>query len=112
MNNKSLYKLFRQHPKFNRFSGLLAVHGVSREKVCMAVYANVLEVIDGLLPGAKYTTEQLCGPELWGNWPTHGQHRAMGIALSMLVEMGVLPLVCVTPDHINNKKYSLRLAAK
>ena len=110
MDNKTLIKLFKTYPTYNRFAGLLAPRGVSPEKVLLAVYASVLEAAEVLFPDVKYTAEQLCGDELWLCWPTNGQHRAMGIGLSFLVETGLVPLVCVTPHHIRNKRYALKVS--
>jgi len=110
MDNKTLIKIFKTYPTYNRFAGLLAPRGVSPERVLLAIYASVCEVVEALIPEAKYTTEQLCGEELWLCWPTDGQHRAMEIGLSFLVEAGLVPLVCVTPHHIRNKRYALKVS--
>jgi hypothetical protein len=111
MDNKTLINMFKANKNYSRFAGLLAPRGVSPERVLLAVYASIYEIAEVLVPNAKYSTEQLCGEELWLCWPTDGQHRAMGIGLSFLVETGLVPLVCVTPHHIRNKRYALKVSA-
>ncbi len=108
MHNKNLIKRFKNYPTYNRFAGLLAPRGIAPERVLLAVYASVLESVEGLILDATYTAEQLCGDELWVCWPTPGQHRAMGICLSFLVAAELVPLVCSSPAHISNKRYSLK----
>jgi hypothetical protein len=112
MNSKTLIDMFKKHPRHRRFAGLLDSRGVSPERVLHAVYVSVDEVVEALVPDANYSSEQLCGDELWLRWPTDGQHRAMGIGLSFLVETGLVPLVCVTPHHIRNKRYALKVSAQ
>jgi hypothetical protein len=108
MKNIELIQRFKSCPTYNRFAGLLAPHDVSPEQVLCAVYVAVMESIDGLVSGGKYTTEDLCGPEVWWAWSTDGLHRAMGICLSFLVAAELVPLICTSPAHIPNKRYSLK----
>jgi hypothetical protein len=72
-----------------------------------AVHLAVTESLPGLLRDASYTTEMLCGPDLWLQW-TDGERRSAGICLSGLVEAGRLPLVPVIGLH----EYPLRFRLK
>jgi len=108
MNNIELIKQFKSYPTYNRFVGLLAPHRVSPSLVLNAVYAAVMESVGGMIPGAKYSTEELCGDEVWWAWPSVGQRRAMGICLSFLVAQELVPLICSSPAHVSNKRYSLK----
>jgi hypothetical protein len=108
MKNTEVIKQFERHPTYCRLAGLLALHDVSPEQVLCAVYVTVMESIDGLVTGKKYTTEDLCGPEVWEALPTDGLHRAMGICLSFLVAAELVPLVCSSPAHRRNKRYTLK----
>ncbi len=101
---------FKAYPSFNRFKGLLAQHTVSESEITAAVYVSVMESLDGMVPGVEYTAEDLCGKIVWSQWPTKGQHRAMGICLSFLVAEQLVPLVRTSPAHRRNKRYSLKLA--
>ena len=60
----------------------------------------VLEEVQGILPGleanATYSTESLCGPDLWANWLT-GERRSAGICMRYLIENGHLPLELASP---------------
>jgi hypothetical protein len=108
MKNSALIKQFKSHPTYGRFVGLMAPHNDSPEQAVCSIYAAVMGSIDGLVPGGKYTAEDLCGPEIWEAWPTDGLHRAMGICLSFLVAAELVPLVCLSPAHRRNKRYSLK----
>jgi hypothetical protein len=72
-----------------------------------AVYLAVTESLPGLLRDVSYTTEMLCGPDLWSEW-TDGEKRSAGKCLSGLVEAGRLPLVPVIWLH----EYPLRFRLK
>jgi len=72
-----------------------------------AVHLAVTESLPGLLRDASYTTEMLCGPDLWSQW-TDGERRSAGICLAGLVEAGLLPLVRVFGLH----EYPLRFRLK
>jgi len=98
------------HPAYKRFSSLLAKHEVAESDLIAAVYISVMESVGGMVPGVQYTTEDLCGKIVWNQWPTKGQHRAMGICLSFLVAEQLVPLVRTSPAHKRNKRYSLKLA--
>lgn len=72
-----------------------------------SVCATVTESLPGLLRDAVYTTEMLCGPDLWAQWG-NGEKRSAGICLAGLVEAGELPLVRVLGLH----EYPLRFRLK
>ena len=60
----------------------------------------VLEAVEDILPGleanATYSTENLCGPDLWSTWLT-GEHRSAGMCMRYLIENGHLPLELASP---------------
>jgi hypothetical protein len=58
----------------------------------MEVQSAVREALPGLIDGGLYTTEQLCGPELWASYRTPGPRRAAGDCLAFLVDIGAVPL--------------------
>jgi hypothetical protein len=96
-----------QHSQaINRIRGLMASWNVSVEELLEVVRVTVGEVVPGMVRDTRYSCEVLVGDELWSRWPAKGPHIAMGIALSMLVESGRLPLICVTPRS-TNKLYAL-----
>lgn len=106
----SVINQFKSYQSYNRFSSLMAPHEVDLSVVIMAVYVSAIESVEGLIPGAQYTTEDLCGPIVWSQWPSKGQHRALGICLSFLVAEQLVPLVRTSPAHRRNKRYSMKLA--
>ena len=67
----------------------------------------VLDVIPHLTPGHRYTTEDLCGPELWASWAP-GERISAGVCLSYLVSNRKVPLMLhTTPSGTGTKRYFL-----
>lgn len=92
-----------------RAFGLLRTHGTSLKAMYAAVLDEVKETLPGLIPQGLYTTEQLCGPELWGSWPHDGQRRAAGMCLAHLVQVGAVALdVHKTESGKGPRHYVLR----
>lgn len=104
MNISHAWIAFHSNPGFARFRSLIGEKAEPVE-VFMAVYAEVVAILLALERGERYSCELLCGPDLWMRYPIEGQHRALGIALKHLVNVGALPLECVTPNW-NNKFYT------
>lgn len=97
---------FSRHHSCARYLGLFK-HPKKANSAFCEIYEMIWEIRAVLKPGASYTAEALCGPDLWAEYSTVGQHRAMGIAISAMVEMGFLPLVCVSPETVTNKRYGV-----
>jgi hypothetical protein len=101
------YRLFKVRPGHVLFAGVVGRHGLDPFNVYCAVREAVLDAIDDLTPGQKYGSSEFCGPELWAILDSRGLHSSIGICVSFLVKFGLAPLVCVTPAHLPNKRYSL-----
>lgn len=95
---------FPSNPGFSRYLSLIGKKADPVE-VFMAVYAEVVAILLTLKRGLRYSCEDLCVRDLWSRYPSKGLHRALGIALKHLVNVGALPLECVTPNW-NNKYYT------
>ena len=71
----------------------------------------VLEEVQSILPGLEanvsYSTEDLCGPDLWISWLT-GERRSAGMCLRYLIENDHLPLELASPKG----KYPLMFRLK
>ena len=71
----------------------------ARMKPAKLVHA-VLEAVQDILPAleanATYSTEDLCGPDLWISWLT-GERRSAGMCLRYLIENDHLPLELTSP---------------
>ena len=97
---------FQSNPGFSRYRSLIAKKADPSE-VFRAVYDAVMEIVQGVQKGTRYSCEDLCGDALWNRHPSKGQRRALGIALKHLIDQGALPLICVTPTQ-NNKFYTIK----
>lgn len=98
MNISHAWIAFHSNPGFARFRSLIGEKADPVE-VFMAVYAEVVAILLALERGERYSCELLCGPDLWMRYPIEGQHRALGIALKHLVNVGALPLECKRPGE-------------
>lgn len=107
MSAELAWTRFTNHSSYRRYRSLIKYELPGARAVFMLIYSEIQSVVSQLIPNASYTTEILCGPEIWRRFPADGQHRALGIALSAMVEMGFVPLRCVTADHIKNKRYAV-----
>ena len=106
MSKNLAWESFSRHPSCARYLGLFK-HSKSARLAFFDIYEMIWDIRAVLEPGASYTAQALCGPDLWAKHSTVGQHRAMGIGLSAMVEMGFLPLVCVSPETVTNKRYGV-----
>ena len=71
------------------------------------VLKEVQSVLPGLAANATYSTEDLCGPDLWSKWLT-GERRSAGACLRYLAEQGHLPLELASSEG----KYPLMFRLK
>ena len=55
------------------------------------VLEEVQSILPGLVANATYSTEALCGPDLWNSWLT-GERRSAGMCIRYLIENDHLPL--------------------
>jgi len=106
MSKNLAWDRFSHHQSCARYLGLFK-HPKRAQLAFFDIYEMIWDIRAVLEPGASYTAQALCGPDLWAKHPTDGQHRAMGIAISAMVDMGFLPLVCVSPDTVTNKRYAV-----
>lgn len=106
MNISYAWIAFHSNPGFKRYLSLFRCEKEAL-RAFMALYAEAFEVLPALKKRMRYSCELLCGPILWRRHPSKGQRRALGIALKHLVNVGALPLVCVTPTQ-NNKFYTIK----
>jgi len=97
---------FTSHHSYASYMSLFKSETRAKEAF-EASYEAIWDVIAVLQEKASYNSEALCGPELWEKYPSPGQHRAIGVAVSAMVEMGFLPLVCVSPSKVTNKRYGV-----
>ena len=71
------------------------------------VHSEVVWALPYLIEGGRYTTEQLCDPEIWSPWLTV-ERRIAGMCLAYLVKVGAIPLVLhLTPSRKGKKRYQL-----
>jgi hypothetical protein len=81
------------------------------KKLWDAVHSEAVFALPHLMEGGKYTTEQLCGPEIWSPWLTV-ERRIAGMCLAYLVKVGAIPLVLhLTPSGNGMKRYQRPLKA-
>jgi hypothetical protein len=64
--------------------GLLANHKVKSEQIFETVRRAVSIALTGLLDGAKYSTEMLCGDEVWALWHP-AEVRVAGMVMAFFV---------------------------
>ena len=86
---------------------LLARRKIKPEVVLQLILETVQQVLPALQEGALYSTEDLCGPDLWAPWGTL-EHRCAGMCLTYLTEIQMLPLVSAKPPG----EYPLRFRLK
>ena len=102
------YRAFQGTAGFKLFAGIARLNKLDAKEVFFAVRDEVLDAIDGLMRGVRYRSNDLLTDELWAIFVTPGLHKAIGICVSFLVKLGVVPLVCVSTVHESCKWYSLK----
>lgn len=71
------------------------------------VLEEVQDILPGLVADATYSTEDLCGPDVWTDWLT-GERRGAGMCIRYLIETDHLPLELASPKG----KYPLMFRLK
>lgn len=89
---EQLMERFKETSGGQRAIGLLGRHKIALKDMMAAVLSEVNERVPVLFHGALYSTEQLCGEELWEAVRYVGPRRAAGMILVFIVETGVVPL--------------------
>lgn len=103
-----LAKSFGQSAGCLRAAGLLRVHKIDAARLLSDIHAEVLGVVSHLFHGVLYSTEDLCGPDLWDRLGYDGARRAAGMCLAHLVECQAVPLqLHWTPSGNGPKRYLL-----
>jgi hypothetical protein len=69
----------------HRAATLLFTHKVKTEQIFAMVLVQVTEILPHLKEGGRYTTEMLCGPELWATWFT-AERRVAGMCVAYLAK--------------------------
>lgn len=74
-----------------RAASLLRDHKVKPEQLFAMVLAEVTQNLPHLEEGGRYTTEMLCGPDIWAAL-FEAERSVAGMCLSYLVRKKVIPL--------------------
>lgn len=120
--NSSIFETFKKTPAGRRATTLLRASSLASAQLFNAVHAAVVEHLPYLDDGRRYTTEELCGPELWSTWFT-AERRVAGMCLAHLVKVDSVPLTLhytrsgkgkkryhLSPEPQGTKKQSIRIA--
>jgi hypothetical protein len=92
-------------------SNLIRSRKCSTAQFLNEIYQAVDDVLPGLIPGERYTTELLIGPDLWSRYSI-GTRRAAGICLVKLVQNRCLPLVLVDRRRRYPRLFTMPAQAK
>lgn len=88
-----------------RAATLLRDHKVKPEQIFAMVLAEVTQSLPHLEEGGRYTTEMLCGPDIWDAW-FESEGSVAGMCLAYLVRNRVVQLFRhVTPSGKGKAKY-------
>ncbi len=74
-----------------RAASLLLTHAIKPDAIFAIVLAEVTQNLPHLEEGGRYTTEMLCGPDLWANWLT-AERRVAGMCVAYFVRKKVVAL--------------------
>ena len=102
---------FASSDRGRRARALLAPYGIEPEKLLVAVFNQVSEDLPALVPGFPYSTEQLCGPDLWFRLKSDGPRRSAGMCLSHLVAVRAVPLELAKPTGSYPLRFRLVVGA-
>jgi len=91
--------------------GCLMPGGYWVEKEMFEVaWLQAMEAIDLLVPGKRYSAEELCNPALWGRlW--RSEAIMLGRCIKFLVVHGLLPLIEANAGKRGKRTYALDLEA-
>jgi len=74
-----------------RAKTMLEDHAVKPQQVFATVLAEVTQALPYLEESGRYTTEMLCGPDIWANWLT-AESRVAGMCLVYMVRRRMVEL--------------------
>jgi hypothetical protein len=98
---------FRNSASGRRVCQVLANRKIKPEMFLQLILDTVEDIRPALHEDATYSTEILCGPDLWEHWGI-AERRCAGICLAYLIEIQMLPLEQAKPAG----KYPLRFRLK
>jgi len=78
---KNDFEEFASTSAGRRAASLLRDHQIKPEEIFATVLSEVTQVLPHLEEGGRYTTEMLCGPDLWANWLT-AERRVAGMCIA------------------------------
>lgn len=88
-----------------RATAVLRNHKAMPDEIFAMVLAQVTEILPILEEGGRYTTEMLCGPELWARWFT-AERRVAGMCVAYLAKKPDVALYKhLTPAGKGKAKY-------
>ena len=101
MDVNAAWKAFSTHPNRHRYGDLSDARSKSLfVDVCHAI----LQRLRGFEIARFYTSDDICGTELWAQYGLDGQHRRIGILVSALVALRLIPFHCINLKA-SNKLY-------
>ena len=74
-----------------RAATLLRDHKVKPEQIFATVLAEISQNLPHLEDGGRYSTEMLCGPDIWAAWH-RGEGSVAGMCLAYMVRKGMVKL--------------------
>ena len=106
--SSSNFEIFMKSSSGHRAAALLRASNIRPAQLYDAVHAAVVEHLPYLDDCRRYTTEELCGSELWSQWHIAAV-RVAGMCLAHLVKVGSVPLALhYTRSGKGKKRYYLR----
>jgi hypothetical protein len=88
-----------------RGASLLRDRKVKPEQIFARVLAEVTQILSYLDEGGRYTTEDLCGPDVWTTWVT-AERRVAGMCVAYLAKKPEVALYKhLTPSGAGKAKY-------
>jgi len=109
--NIEIVNSFLLTPGGERAAWLLRNHRRGPGDLLAAIETELVGVLPHLIHGVLYSTEVLCGPDLWNRLRYDGVRRAAGMCLAYLVACQVVPLqLHWTPSGKGPKRYMLKVA--
>ena len=111
MKNK-LFEDFSLTPSGRRCARLVRNKFRTPQQLFEIVQGAVTEVVPYLDEGQRYTTEDLCGPDMWASF-FQGEQKAAGMCLAYLESVGEVSLdLCRATARGGKKYYMLPVAPK
>jgi hypothetical protein len=102
---KNDFEDFARTSAGRRAATLLLTHVVKPDEIFATVLAQLTEILPILEEHGRYTTEDLCGPDLWANWFT-AERRVAGMCVAYLAKKPDVALYKhITPSGKGKAKY-------